>query len=55
MDISKHFDMLLGLFGFGQRVSSELFDVRLERCRLREARRVTTSVLFKMKPRRPAV
>lgn len=55
MEISKHFGRLLGLFGFGQSGASDLFDVRLERCRLREARRVTTSVLFKMKPRRPAV
>jgi hypothetical protein len=55
MELTKHFDKLMGLLGFGPTVTSELFDMRLERCRLREARRVTTSVLFRMKPRHPAV
>jgi hypothetical protein len=55
MDISKHFGRLLGLFGFGQTASSDLFDVRLERCRLREARRVTSTALFRKTQKRQAV
>lgn len=51
MALAKQIDRLMSFLGFGQSTEPQMFDLRLERCRQREARRVTQLGLFRKSPK----
>jgi hypothetical protein len=55
MALAKHFDRLMDLFRTSPGTELHIFDLRLERCRQREARRTTHLGLFRRSPKRLAV
>ncbi len=55
MALTKHFDRFMDLFRPSQDAEPHMFDLRLERCRQREARRATHLGLFRRSPKRLAV
>lgn len=54
MALAKQIDRFLSLFGLGQTDAPDAFDLRLERSRQRESRRIAAHPLFRTRSKRLA-